>query len=106
MVEKIYGVDIDDQITPIMVRNAIGECFWQAHCADSGIASNEKEMSRKYCQSIVEKAFGDTGGDFKSPTKESILKCLENLAEFSKNFRDQSIIQKHYEGIMKLVDKL
>lgn len=106
MTERIYGIAIDEEVTPVMVRDAIIECFWQAHCADSEIAPKEKEINRQYCKSIVEKAFSDTGGDFKNPTKESILKGLENLAEFSKNFRDPSIIQKHYEGIMKLVNKL
>lgn len=106
MTEKIYGIDINGKITPLMVRDAISECFWQAHCADSEIAMDDKKISHEYCQSIVRKSFEETGGDFDHPTKESIMKCLENLAEFSKNFRDPSIIQKHQEQIMKLANKL
>ena len=106
MSKKKYGIDIDGKITPRMVRDAISECFYQAHCADSGIAVNDKAISREYCQSIVKKAFNDAGEDFENPDKESILKCLENLSEFSKSFRDQAIIEKHRKEIMKLVEKL
>ena len=106
MTKKIYGIDINSEITPLMVRDAINECFWQAHCADSGIAQYDEKISHEYCQSIVRKAFDDAGGDFDHPNKESIMKCLENLVEFSKNFRDPSIIQKHKEKIMNLVNRL
>lgn len=106
MTEKIYGIDVNEEITPIMVRDAISECFWQAHCIDSEIPPSDQKANKEYCLSIVRKAFKDTGGNFESPTKESILKCLENLAEFSKNFRDQSIVMEHYKNIIQLVNKL
>ena len=36
MVEKsqniIYGVDINKKVTPVMVRDAIIQCFYEAHC--------------------------------------------------------------------------
>jgi hypothetical protein len=89
-----------------MVRDAITECFWNAHCKDTGIEEAEKEANRSYCKSIVEKAFTDSHGDFNNPTKESIIGCLDVLASFAKSFRDPSIIEKHYDEIMLLVSKL
>ncbi len=91
---------------PLMVRDAIVECFRQAHCHDSGINPDEKEVNRIYCREIVEKAFTDAGGDFQKPNKKSILGALENLKQFAKSFRDPSIIKKHYNEIMQLVNKL
>lgn len=52
------------------------------------------------------KFFDKTGGDFNHPTKETIVKVLGELAEFSKNFRDQEVVKKHYQEIKELVDKL
>jgi hypothetical protein len=105
MSEKIYGVDPGKPVTPLIVRDAIIECFSQAHCADAGMDIS-KEEGRIYCKTIVQKAFEDTGGDFNKPTKESIRAALKNLAEFARKFRDQETVQKHYGQIMELVEKL
>lgn len=104
----IYGVDTDDKVTPSAVRDAIVECFYQAHCSDAQLGDTEssQEVTKEYTRKIVEKAFGEVGGDFEKPTKESILAAMVNLQEFAKNFRDQSIIQKHTTEIMKLVNFL
>lgn len=103
--EPIYGVDPSKPVTPLMVRDAIVECFSQAHCADAELG-DDKKVSGEYCKKIVQKAFEDTGGDFNNPTKESIQAVLQNLAEFAKKFRDQEMIKKHQSQIMELVDKL
>lgn len=104
---NIYGIDTNKKITPLMVRDAIVECFYLAHCAETGISAKVDNQSNKdYCQSIIKKAFDDTGGDFNTPDKDSILAVLDYLADFSKNFRDPSIIEKHYNQIMTLVDKI
>lgn len=104
---KIYGIDISKKITPLMVRDAVVECFYQAHCAETGLSSSKHNpANREYCRSIIRKAFDDAGGDFNNPDKNSIIKVLDNLAEFSKNFRDPSVIEKHYKQIMILVDKI
>lgn len=106
MASKIYGVNVDEPVTPIMVRDAITECFRQAHCLDTGVDFNNDEANLTYCRSIVQKAFADAGGDFNNPTKDSIVGCLGNLVQFSKNFRDTSIVEKHFEEIMKLVNRI
>ncbi len=102
----VYGVCLDDKVTPLAVRDAIVECFYEAHCADSGLGEEDPKSVRKYCADLIVEAFTKTGGDYNNPTKESIVKVLGQLVEFSKNFRDPSIIQGHYNQIMKLVDLL
>lgn len=106
MGEKIYGVDMNKDITALMVRDAIIECFRQAHCEDSGIGNKDEIINKEYCGDIVKKAFSDTGSDFDNPTKEMIVKALDSLKNFSMNFRDKSIIEKHYNQILRLVNKL
>lgn len=106
MQEIIYGVDLNKDVTPLMVRDAILECFRQAHCEDSGIGAGEERINKLYCAEIVKKAFDDTGSDFNNPTKDVLLKVLDDLKDFSINFRDKSIIEKHYAQILKIVNKL
>jgi hypothetical protein len=102
----VYGVSLDEPITPLIVRDAIVECFYQAHCADTGLGDDDPETVKKYCTDLVIKAFTETGGDFEVPTKDAIFKVLGQLAEFAKNFRDPTIIKKHYNDIMRLVELL
>jgi len=94
-----------DKVTPQAVREAIINCFYNAHCADTGL-NNDEAVGRSYCTSIVKKAFVDQGVDFEHPTKEGILKVVGTLAEFSKNFRSQEIIEQHKQEIMDLVNKM
>ncbi|OGD69022.1 hypothetical protein A3I18_00210 [Candidatus Campbellbacteria bacterium RIFCSPLOWO2_02_FULL_35_11] len=107
--QKIYGVDLTQKITPLMVRDAISQCFFEAHCQDTGLNTQDEKESDKnklYCQQIVKKTFEDSHGNFGDPNKQDILNAMEKLKEFSKNFRDQSIVQKHFEEILVLINKL
>lgn len=108
MTNSIYGVDVDGGVTPLMVRDALSLCFYQAHCEDSGLSNAQKDedVNRDYCRDMVKKAFVDSGGDFEKPTKESIIGAMGQLKEFSKSFRDPSIIEAHSREIMGLVDKI
>jgi hypothetical protein len=109
MKKETYGVDPNSKVTPLMVRDAIVQCFWEAHCMDTGIGEDDKEgkdANRAYCKMTVEKAFKDSGGDFDKPTKKSIINTMNSLAAFSKSFRDPSVIQEHFNEIMILVSKL
>ena len=107
MGQKIYGVDLEELITPVMVRDAMVRCFYEAHCAQAGLGlKKEVFVDKSYCQEIVRKAFSDAGEDFDKPSKESILKALNNLKTFSASFREPNIIEKHYNEIMRLVERL
>ncbi len=106
MSEIIYGIDTTKEVTPLMVRDGIIKCFQEAHCMDSGATGDEKDTNNLYCLQIVKKAFADAGGDFDNPSTQDIMEAIEKLAEFAKNFRDPSIIEKHYKTVMELVNKL
>lgn len=101
----VYGVDLDSTITPLQVRDAIIDCFWAAHCKDTGL-NNNPESEKTYCRSIIEKIYRDNNWDFNNPTKENIIGTLDSLAEFSKSFRDPTVIQMHFGEIMELVNRI
>lgn len=102
----IYNIDTEKEVTPLMVRDAIVQCFFEAHCADAGLNTEDKATNQMYCRSEVERAFADAGADFDKPTKEGIMAAMEKLVEFSRNFRDPSLIQKHYDEIATLLGAL
>ncbi len=112
----IYGVDTEKKVTPGKVRDAIIECFYQAHqevlkdmyvlLKDGKISEKPEEMERDYIKETIYNYFIKVGGDFKKPTKEDILKVLGELREFAKGFRSPEIVKKHSGEIMQLVKKL
>ncbi len=102
--KKIYGVDLSKKVTPIQVRDAIVKCFISAHCGSTEI--KDIGISKDYCERMVRKGFNKTGGDYESPTKESIINVMNYLAEFSEYFRGQKEIEKNYKKVMKLVEKI
>lgn len=93
-----------NKVTSLDVRDAIIDCFYEAHCADTELG--EGDVSKGYCLNIVKKMFNDCGVDFDSPTKDGINKVVSALAEFSKNFRAQEIIEKHRKEITDLLNRM
>lgn len=91
-----------EKVTPQIVRDAIITCFYEAHCANTGLGEDEI-TSRQYCMSLVKKIFDEQHINFENPTKEGIVKAVNALAEFSKNFRSQEVIQKHRKQIMDML---
>lgn len=106
MSQKIYGIDPGESLTPVMVRDAIIECFIQAHSSKLNVSPIGKEHNENYCREIVRKAFADSGGNFNNPNKEDIIGAMNNLAKLSEHFRDKATTSKHYQEIMTLVNKL
>lgn len=102
----IYGIDTGQPVTPIMVRDALVECFYQAHCQDTGFESLDETSNRSYCVSLVKKAFADSDGDFDHSDKEDLIRAVDKLIEFSKNFRDPSIVLSHAEEMRELLEKV
>ncbi|PLX24965.1 hypothetical protein C0580_03495 [Candidatus Parcubacteria bacterium] len=105
MPNKIYGIDLDKKITPLIVRDAIVSCFFKAHCEDTGV-EEDKLTNKEYCRMIVEKSFEEVNGNFDDPSKEDIVNVVARLADFSKSFRDPKIILKHKDQIELLLSKL
>ncbi len=103
---KLYGVDLDQKITPLIVRDVLVNCFFKAHCEDTGINKEEETVNKEYCRVIVTKAFDDVGGNFKNPTKRDILNVMDKLTDFSKSFRNPEIIKKHAKEMMTIIEKI
>ncbi len=83
----IYNVDISKEVTPIMVRDAIIECFTQTQQeviesmkVISGLKS--KEAKKINVDLLIENAFDEVGGDFNNLTKESLIKVIMKLKKF------------------------
>lgn len=104
--EILYGVNLNSIITPLIARGALVECFFQAHCADAGLGTDDPVVNKEYIKDIVKKVFTDSGGNFDNPTKQSIINAMGKLQDFAANFRDPSIIKKHAGEMMKLVEKI
>jgi Zn-dependent oligopeptidase len=115
MAELIYGVDPSKPVTPVMVRDAIVDCFIQAHeeileemKEYHKFKSEEEfeEMKKVDVKILIKSKFEAIGADFNNPTKKSIIGVMDKLADLSANFRNPEIIKKHYGEIMELVNKL
>jgi hypothetical protein len=94
-----------DKVTPQDVVKAITDCFYEAHCADTGLEESEL-TGRQYCLAMVKKIFKDQEVDFNNPTKDGIFKVVNALAEFSKGFRSQDTITAHKKEIIELLSKM
>ena len=108
----IYGVDLSGKITPVQVRDAIIECFSQAQEELKEYLKEKSEfkpekIDEMYVDIIIENAFEKVGGDFKNPTKETLIQVVMKLKEYARDvFRDSEIIEKHAGEIQQLIDKL
>jgi hypothetical protein len=111
----IYGVDITKNVTPIMVRDAIIQCFYEAHCHVLELARGTfghppeeifKEMKKTHVKELVQDIFYKIGGDFNSPTKDNLLELLKHLKGFASIYRKPELIKKHVSEIMVLIEKL
>lgn len=108
MPKLIYGVDPSGVVTAPMVRDAMVECFYLAHCADTGLddTSADKKDLRDYCRALVEDAFARAKADFDNPTKEGLLRVVEELKKFALNFRAPEVVNKHADEIRSLAEKI
>lgn len=111
----IYGVDVTKNFTPIMVRDALIQCFYEAHCNVLELARETfghptekrfEEMKKSHVKELIHDAFDRIGGDFNKPTKDNLFKVLENLKEFASIYRKPDVIKRHVNEIILLIDKL
>lgn len=111
----IYGVDTDKPVSPADVRDAIIECFTQAHSealddlrnyADDISDDELEQIKRINVRQMIRNFFKESGGNFDNPDKESIMKVLEKLKIFAANFRNPELIARHYSEIITLVSLL
>jgi hypothetical protein len=111
----IYGIDITKKFTPVMVRDAIIQCFYEAHCNVLELARETfghppekifENMKKSHVKELVQDIFIKIKGDYNNPTKENLLLVLKNLKIFASIYRRPKIIEKHVNEIMTLIDKL
>jgi hypothetical protein len=111
----IYGVDINKKVTPVMVRDAIIQCFYEAHCHVLDLARETfgrppkvkfEKMKKIHVTELVQDIFSKIGGDFNKPTKEDLLKVIKNLKQFAKIYRKPEVIKEHVSEVMLLINKL
>jgi hypothetical protein len=111
----IYGVDVTKKVTPVIVRDAIIQCFYEAHCNVLELARETfghppekkfEEMKKSHVKELVQDIFIKIKGDFNNPTKENLLLVLKNLKDFASIYRKPELIKKHVKEIMTLINKL
>lgn len=110
----IYGANIKKVVTPIVVRDAIVNCFIQAHDQldidikeySSIDSKNMKSIKEINAINLIKKFFEESEGDYEKPTRESIMGVLKKLKEFSMNFRNKKLVEQHENEIMALVKQL
>ncbi len=115
MARKIYGVDLGDDVTPLMIRDAIINCFVEAHNSvleqmrafiDFESEEKFKETKKTEVKLILINIFHEINGSFDNPTKEDLIKVCDKLAKIAKNHRSDDIIKKNYGDIMQLIERL
>ena len=111
----IYGVDITEKIEPFMVRDAIIQCFYEAHNDVLEIERERfgnpprikfEEMKKDYVKKMVQDIFKKIDGDFIDPAKNDLFRVIENLREIALDYRTPDVIKKHFTEILLLIDKL
>lgn len=115
MEKKIfYGVDISKNVTPQMARDAIIQCFKEAHKEilndiNGYYSGNEKEAEEVKAISVkmlVNDKFKEVGGDFENPKREDLFPVCKKLAEYASNFRDPKVINKHIKEIKEIINRV
>lgn len=99
----IYGIDTSKPVTPFNARDCLITCFTSAHGGAAQLSESD-DVKNQYIENIVKKFFIEVGGDFDHPTKESLIKVLEKLKEFSLNFRSAELVEQHVQEIMTLIN--
>ena len=111
----IYGVDITKKVTPVMVRDAIIQCYYEAHCDVLELArdafynppkKNFEEMKKSHITELIENLICNVGGDFDNPSKDCLIQVLNHLKKVASTYREPEIINKHVSEINQLIDKL
>lgn len=59
-----FGVDLDKSITLLMARDALVDCFFEAHCVDTGMEIEGPAVNKRYANDVVKKGFYGCGRGF------------------------------------------
>jgi hypothetical protein len=98
-----------------MVRDAIIQCFYEAHCDVLELARDTfgqpprkkfEEMKKSHVKELVENIICNVGGDYNKPDKNCLINVLANLKKMASIYRRPEIINKHVNEINQLMNKL
>lgn len=113
--ESFYGVNLTDQITPIMVRDAIIACYYAAdlevldklfQMSDFHSQDESEQLKRKHVELMIKKFFYDVQGDFDHPTKESLINVINKCRALAYRFRDKQVIEGNHQRMLALINKI
>jgi hypothetical protein len=111
----IYGVNLDKKITPLMVRDAIIECFYQAHSDVLDLAreyfkcdskDSFKTAKKEHVKDLIETIFSEIGGNYYKPKKKDLIHVIGKLRKIASVYREPDIIKKHVDEITQLIDRI
>lgn len=63
-------------------------------------------MKKTTSENLIRGMFVKVDGDFDNPTKESLLKVISKLKEFSINFRMTDTVEKRFNEMRQIIEKL
>lgn len=115
MDETLYGVDLSKGVTPEIAKDAIVACFEAAHkeildMDDEYVEWESPEKREKFrdmqIEARVKNAFEEAGISYDAPTKEGLLKVLDVLAKMAKEFRKPDVVERHYNEVKGIIDKI
>ena len=100
-------------LTPEKARDLIVKCLFEAqketirHAKEKLGREIDDEQIYQSVISIVKFAFTDTKSSFKNPTKATLIRVIQRLAEISKSWgTPEELIQHHKSQIQKVISNL
>lgn len=105
----------DQPLTAIQVRDAIIKCFGEAHdkvldsleeFSDSKDPAQLEKFKQMDILMTVKSICKKCSVNFDNPTKEDLVKIIDELAKFSSNFRSEEIINRNYEIALDLINRI
>jgi hypothetical protein len=101
----------DSTVTPIFVRDQLLECFESANREFARLLNQPvtDEQLKQQVRTFVEGVFSQCGVSYVRPTKDGIVAAIAECKSNAQNMmgpKGASIIEHHYEEMMKLVNRL
>lgn len=103
------------EITLDVAGNAIVVCFIEVYkeilnqmgeCEEFEFEEECEEVKNFNVKFIIKKTFPDVGGNFGDLDKESVVKVIYSLGDYSAKFRRPRVIDRHVAEIVWLGEKL
>ena len=90
--EKFKRIMEKEEVSPMDLREALEECYIDASAEDEQMALN-----------ILKKQFREAGASWDDPTVSDIKDVMDNLADVTRQFRSEDVVEENYQKMMKLI---